>query len=97
MARSRWPNGRHRADILKLMVHPTARGQGLARSLLTTAERAAADDGVTLLILDAETGTPAERLYLTAGWTHYGTVPAYATDPAGTLKDCSFFYKRLVP
>ncbi|MGP3969828.1 GNAT family N-acetyltransferase [Streptomyces sp. 6N223] len=89
------PNGRHRAHVLKLIVHPTARRQGLARALLTTAENAAANAGRTLLILDTETASPAERLYLTAGWTRYGTVPAYAADPEGDLRDCSFFYKRL--
>ncbi|TGA96961.1 GNAT family N-acetyltransferase [Streptomyces sp. MZ04] len=76
------PNGRHRAEILKLMVHRSARGQGLARTLLATAERAAAEAGVTLLILDTETGSPAESLYRTGGWTAAGVIPDYATDPA---------------
>jgi GNAT superfamily N-acetyltransferase len=89
------PNGRHRAEVLKLIVHPTARRRGLARALLATAESAAADACRTLLILDTETATPAERLYLATGWTRFGIVPAYATDPAGTPQDCSFFYKRL--
>jgi GNAT superfamily N-acetyltransferase len=91
------PNGRHRAEVLKLMVAGTARGRGLGRALLSTAERAAAAGGATLLLLDTATGSPAERLYETAGWTRYGIVPDYATDPAGTLEACSFFYKRLSP
>jgi hypothetical protein len=45
--------------------------------------------------LDTETGSVAEDLYLTAGWTRYGIVPDYAADPAGVPRDCSFFYKRL--
>ncbi|MFI7275629.1 GNAT family N-acetyltransferase [Streptomyces sp. NPDC049879] len=95
LARNPKPNGRHRAEIVKLMVHPDARGQGLARTLLAGAEQAAADEGFALLLLDTETGSPAERLYLGAGWTRYGVVPAYAADPAGVLKDCSFFYRTL--
>ncbi|GIH97494.1 GNAT family N-acetyltransferase [Planobispora siamensis] len=91
------PNGRHRAEILKLMVHPRARGHGLARALLTTAEQAAAQAGAHLLLLDTETGSPAEHLYHATGWTRYGIVPGYATDPSGVLRDCSFFYKRLTP
>jgi GNAT superfamily N-acetyltransferase len=91
------PNGRHRAEVLKLMVTSTARGRGLGRTLLITAEHAAAAAGATLLLLDTATGSPAERLYETAGWTRYGIVPDYATDPAGTLEACSFFYKRLRP
>jgi GNAT superfamily N-acetyltransferase len=88
-------NGRHRAEIVKLMVHRNARGQGLARTLLATAEHTAAQVGVTLLLLDTETGSAAERLYRAGGWTRYGTVPDYAAEPGGSLQDCSFFYKRL--
>lgn len=88
-------NGRHRAEVVKLMVRPDARGRGLARTLLATAERAAALAGITLLTLDTETGSAADRLYRAAGWTPYGLVPGYATDPFGTLQDCTFFYKRI--
>jgi len=91
------PNGRHRAEVLKLMVHSRARGRGLGRALLSTAEEAGAGAGATLLLLDTATGSPAERLYETAGWTRFGIVPGYATDPGGTLEDCSFFFKRLRP
>ncbi|GGO97908.1 GNAT family N-acetyltransferase [Wenjunlia tyrosinilytica] len=89
------PNGRHRAEILKLMVHRDARGQGLGRSLLATAEEAAVRAGATLLLLDTETGSAAEHLYRSAGWVRYGIVPDYAADPAGSLQDCSFYYKQL--
>jgi GNAT superfamily N-acetyltransferase len=89
------PNGRHRAEVGKLIVHPDARGHGLGRDLLATAEKAAARTGATLLLLDTETDSPAERLYRVTGWTRYGIVPGYATDPGGTPRDCSFFYKRL--
>ncbi|MEV6931168.1 GNAT family N-acetyltransferase [Dactylosporangium sp. NPDC051485] len=89
------PNGRHRAEVLKLMVHSRFRGRGLGRALLETAEAAAASGGATLLLLDTAAGSPAERLYASAGWTRYGVVPAYATDPSGVLDDCSFFFKKL--
>ncbi|MGY0020083.1 GNAT family N-acetyltransferase [Streptomyces sp. YJ-C3] len=91
---TRWANGRHRAEILKLMVHESARGQGLARTLLTTAEQAAADAGITLLVLDTETGSPAETLYRKAGWTEAGVIPDYAADPAGVPRPTTLFYKR---
>lgn len=95
LAFSRKPNGRHRAEILKLIVHREARGQGIARALLATAEAAATAAGVTLLLLDTRTGSPAGRVYGAEGWTRYGIVPAYAADPDGSLEDCSFFYKHL--
>ncbi|MFD5463061.1 GNAT family N-acetyltransferase [Kitasatospora sp. NPDC127059] len=88
-------NGRHRAEVVKLMVHRDARGQGLARRLLDTAERAAAAASATLLLLDTRTDSPAERLYHSAGWTPYGLVPGYAADPDGTLASSTFFYKTL--
>ncbi len=90
------PNGRHRGEVLKLLVRPGARKRGLGRELLATAEHTAARAGVTLLMLDTVTDSPADRLYHSAGWTRYGVVPDYAADPAGVLEDCSFFYKRLV-
>lgn len=89
------PNARHRAEVVKLAVHREARGRGLGRRLLAAAERAAAEAGATLLLLDTETASAAERLYEAAGWVRYGVVPDYAAGPEGVLKDCSFFYKRL--
>lgn len=88
-------NGRHRAEVTKLIVHRRARGRGLAGALLTTAEQAAAAAGATLLLLDTESGSAAEGLYLHRGWTRHGTVPGFATDPAGRLRDGSFFHKPL--
>ena len=89
------PNGMHRGAVVKMIVHREARGRGLARELLATVERAAADRALTLLLLDTETGSAAEQLYQSAGWTCYGIVPDYATDPQGVPRDCSFFYKTL--
>ncbi|MGR4878550.1 GNAT family N-acetyltransferase [Streptomyces sp. LARHCF249] len=88
------PNGRHRAELRKLMVHPAARGRGTARALLAEAEAAAAGAGVVLLFLDTETGSGAERVYRSAGWTEVGTIPDYATDPDGRLHPTTLFYKH---
>ncbi|MEG8279077.1 GNAT family N-acetyltransferase [Streptomyces sp. AHA2] len=89
------PNSRHRAELVKLMVHPAARGRGLGRALLATAETAAVAAGVFLLHLDTETGSPAEHLYRSAGWTPAGTVPDYAASPEGLLRPTTIYYKRL--
>nr|WP_100246857.1 GNAT family N-acetyltransferase [Streptomyces viridochromogenes] len=87
------PNSRHRAELVKLMVHRDARGKGLGRRLLTTAEEAAARAGVTLLHLDTETDSLAERLYGSAGWTRAGVIPDYAASPAGVLRPTTIYYK----
>ncbi len=91
------PNGRHRAEVVKLIVHRRARGRGLGRALLAAVEHAAAEAGITLLHLDTQTGSPAERLYRTAGWIPVGVVPDYAADTDGVLRAATFFYKALVP
>src|SRR5688572_8967629 len=41
------PNQRHRADVSKLLVHPHARRQGIARRLMTELERVAQREGRT--------------------------------------------------
>ncbi|GKQ38891.1 GNAT family N-acetyltransferase [Streptomyces sp. A012304] len=89
------PNSRHRAELVKLMVHRDARGRGLGRRLLTTAEEAAVASGVTLLHLDTETDSPAEGLYRGAGWTRAGVIPDYAADPSGVLRPTTLYYKRV--
>lgn len=89
------PNSRHRAELVKLMVHRDARGRGLGRRLLDTAEEAAAGLGITLLHLDTETASPAERLYGSAGWTRAGVIPDYTADPGGVLRPTTLYYKHL--
>jgi GNAT superfamily N-acetyltransferase len=90
-----YTNGRHRAEIAKLLVHRRARGRGIGRALLAVAERGAAAAGVSMLMLDTQTDSPAEFLYASAGWTRFGVMPDHATDPAGVLAPTTFFYKRL--
>ncbi|WP_405765464.1 GNAT family N-acetyltransferase [Streptomyces sp. NBC_00080] len=89
------PNSRHRAELVKLMVHRDARGKGLGRTLLTAAEESAAAAGVTLLHLDTETDSPAEHLYRIAGWTRAGVIPDYAASPAGVLRPTTLYYKNV--
>ncbi|GAB3570017.1 GNAT family N-acetyltransferase [Amycolatopsis endophytica] len=92
--RSSMPNAPHRGELAKLLVHRDARGRGLGRTLLAEAERGARDAGITVLVLDTETGSPAQRLYSSAGWTETGTIPDYAQDPSGALRSTTFFYKK---
>ncbi|MGV9593089.1 GNAT family N-acetyltransferase [Streptomyces tendae] len=89
------PNSRHRGELVKLMVSRDARGRGLGRRLLTTVEDAAAAAGLTLLHLDTETGSPAEHLYRSAGWTRAGTIPDYAADPRGELRPTTLYFKQV--
>ena len=67
-----------RAEIAKLMVHPRARGRGLAKRLMATAEQAARDLGRRLLVLDTVEGGVADGLYRRLGWTEAGRIPDFA-------------------
>jgi GNAT superfamily N-acetyltransferase len=85
----------HRAEVQKLLVHPDARQRGLGRMLLAAAERAAAERGRSMLLLDVSAGDAAEALYRAAGWTEVGRVPDYARKPDGSFCDTLFFFKRV--
>lgn len=89
-------NQPHRADLAKILVHRSARRQGLGAALVRAAEDAARAAGKTLLVLDTASGD-AERLYGRAGWVRVGVVPGYALLPDGRPCDTTFFYKRLDP
>jgi acetyltransferase len=88
-------NGRHRAEVMKLMVHPDARGNGIGRELMLRAESLARGLGRTLLVLDTRCGDAAEQLYLRLGYTAAGIVPSYARSASGELHDTVFMFKQL--
>jgi GNAT superfamily N-acetyltransferase len=89
------PNQPHRADVAKLIVHRRGRRRGIGHALMDALERAAADAGFTLLLLDTCKGYDAERLYASTGWVRVGEVPGFALNPDRSLCDTVFFYKRL--
>jgi ribosomal protein S18 acetylase RimI-like enzyme len=91
----KWPNGRHRAELQKLIVHTIARRRGIGRELMDAVERVAVENGRTLLVLDTA-GGGAEVLYRTSGWVEIGAVPGYAGLPDGTLVATTIFAKELV-
>lgn len=88
-------NGRHRAEVAKLMVHRSVRSRGVGARLMGAVEAAARSAGLRTLVLDTETGSDAERLYRRLGWTFAGSVPEYAASPAGGLRSTSFYYRLI--
>lgn len=90
------PNGRHRAEVAKLLVHPDAQGRGVGRLLLAALEDEARTHGRRTLVLDTVTGSPAQRLYETAGWTVVGVIDDYADLPDGTPSPTTYLTKRLL-
>lgn len=89
------PTGQHRAEVNKLLVHRRARGQGVASTLMAVLEREARARGRTLLMLDTETGRPAEAIYRRWGWKPYGVVANHAALPDGRLAPSTFMTKVL--
>lgn len=88
-------NGRHRADVAKLMVHPDHRRKGLARKLMTAIDGLALSLGRWLLVLDTVTGDRAEKLYPTCGYIKVGVIPDYAYGSHEGFDDTTVFYKDL--
>jgi predicted acetyltransferase len=97
LERCRKQNGRHRAEVLKLLVHTAARRRGIAGELMEALEAHARDLGCTLLVLDTEAGSSAESVYRRLGFRKGGEVPEYAATAAGELVSTAYFYKRLAP
>lgn len=88
-------NGRHRAEIVKLMVHRRSRGRGVGGRLLAAAEEGAARLGRWLLMLNTRTGGAAEAIYTKRGWETIAVVPDFATGTDGRLYPTTLMTKVL--
>ena len=91
------PNARHRAEVMKLMVHRAARRRGIGRALMRTLEDEARRGQRRLLVLDTRPGDPAEQLYVELGYARAGVIPRYALSAAGTLDPTVYMYRELEP
>ena len=89
------PNGRHRAEIQKMLVHSSARRRGHGRRLMQAAEAAARANGRSLLVLDTETASAGQRLYETMGFLVAGEIPKFAIGTHGGWSPSTFMYKLL--
>lgn len=89
------PNGNHRGEVNKLLVHTAARRRGVALALMQALEAEARRIGRTLLVLDTRVGDDAERLYLKLGFLRAGSIPNYARNGDGGLDPTMFMYKIL--
>ena len=95
VVRERSLNKRHRGDIVKLLVHRSARRRGVGAALMEAAEAAARAAGLALLVLDTWPGSAADRLYDGLGWARAGVIPKAALDRHGDPTDLVIFYKPL--
>lgn len=76
----------HRAEVSKLFVRPTARGQGIARLLMQSLIHEATIRGVAQLNLDVRiTQEVALHLYASLGFVEFGRCEDYARTDAGSI------------
>lgn len=88
-------NGRHRAEIAKLITHPGFRRMGIGRLLMQNGEERAIQEGCSLLVLDTREGDPSNLLYTAAGFIEAGRIPNYAKSSNGQLEATVFYFKNL--
>ncbi|MCQ6562986.1 GNAT family N-acetyltransferase [Paenibacillus mendelii] len=88
------PNSTHRAEVAKLMVHPSSRRSGIARLLMQAAEDRAKEESRSLLILDTRSGDPSNLLYRSMGYIEAGRIPNYARSSSGELHETVLYYKQ---
>lgn len=88
-------NQPHRAEIAKMMVARSHRGQGIASALLRAAEAEARALGRTHLMLDTASDGGAARLYEKLGFVFVGEIPDFALKPHGGLTGTLLYWKRL--
>lgn len=90
-------NGRHRAEVAKLLVDPAVRRRGIGRALMQVLEAEARALGRSTLVLDTRAGDPSERLYDGLGYRRVGEIPNYALSTDGVLHSTAIYYKLLEP
>lgn len=82
------------AELLRMAVGPSLRGQGLGRALLGTCEAELSRMGITTLLLEVRVSNLAARaLYQAAGWKQDGLRKAYYKNG----EDAALYRKALVP
>lgn len=88
-------NGRHRAEVNKVLVHPDWQRRGIGRRLMEEIERVARREERTLLHLDTRAGDASNRLYAELGYIEAGRIPNWAMSADGTLHTTVLYYKLL--
>ena len=89
------PNGLHRAEVQKMLVHSAQRRKGLGRELMMAAENCAKSRGRSLLVLDTETASDGQPIYASLGFIAAGEIPQFAIGTNGGWSPTTYMYKLL--
>jgi GNAT superfamily N-acetyltransferase len=88
-------NGRHRAEVQKVLVFTRYRRKGIAAALMQAIEREAAAAARTLLFLDTEQKSAGEPFYESLQWQRVGSIPGYALSADGVPTPNIIYYKNI--
>jgi GNAT superfamily N-acetyltransferase len=84
---SQLPATVHRAELQKIAVASDRRGRGIGAMLISALHAAALRHGRSMLLLNTQRGSPAERLYKRFGYQEAGVVRGYMRGPRGERYD----------
>lgn len=87
-------NGRHRAEVQKVIVHTSRRGKGIGTQVMQAVDAQARLLQRSLLVLDTRAGDAGERLYQATGWVKVGELPGYAISPDTLSHEATAFYYK---
>lgn len=95
LAREDHPRARHRAKVLRLMVHPDAQRRGEGKALLDAAVALATATGLEQLLLSTRGGTELPAFYTKQGWVEVGRFPDALHLGGDERRDEHWFQLRL--
>jgi acetyltransferase len=88
-------NAPHRAEVQRVAVAKSVRGEGVGRRLMEAVEIAAIEQGLTLLWLTTHAQSDACAFYEAIGYTKLGVMADYSLRPDGTVSPAAFYFKEL--
>jgi ribosomal protein S18 acetylase RimI-like enzyme len=94
LALAPWSNAQHRAEIHKVLVASSARGQGVGKALMAALHAAARERGRSLLLLNTRHGDTPQHFYQALGYREAGVIPGYSAGATGRF-DTVWMYHEL--
>jgi acetyltransferase len=89
------PSASHRAEIDKLIIHSSMRNRKVGAALLATAEAYAKAHQRQLVVLNAPSGSSAEKMFQHMAYSVAGRIPDFDVAVDGSLQASSAMFKRL--
>ena len=80
-------NSPHRAEVQRLFVARTSRGQGIGTMLMVALHHVAQKHGRTLITLSTRSGEPPESFYQSLGYKTAGVIPGWTIGRNGERYD----------